>query len=480
MAFCAFPSFSQSLQSNVADLPEKIATDEEEPERLIPLLADSAFMVVREPAEILSSLPYDSDYRANFNPFRLPNTFVGFRWIRERAPFRTTLWKEKVNLGQVLTAPELLETLTVTEEGDTITSVERVYASPILFPQDEPLSRLAIQQKLYSSALDTQYEYMMANPGEIDGAYWLLHKAPELLSADSTFYVMMDEHSGFRFKKPEFPVYEMEKRHWLHVFNTGIQLSQAYLSPNWYQGGNNHLSFMFNFLWDVQLNQAYHPNTMFQNTVSYKLALNSNPKEQYHRYSISQDLFQWNMRTGFRAWKKWFYSLTTQFKTQFLNNYESDSDVRTASFLSSGDLNVGVGMTYSTTNKKKTFQLNISLAPLSYNLKMCIDSQVNPALFGIPEGKKTKSEIGSNGEMTINWKISDSISYRSRLFLFSDYKYFLSDFENTFDFSINRFLSTQIYFHLRYDSSTPLNPDWNHFMLKEILSFGFSYSFSTK
>ena len=48
-------------------------------------------------------------------------------------------------------------------------------------------------------------------------------------------------------------------------------------------------------------------------------------------------------------------------------------------------------------------------------------------------------------------------------------------------FNINRFLTTQIFVHMRYDSSTPDcdDPDWHKFQFKEILSFGFAYKFAT-
>ncbi|MDE6328697.1 MAG: hypothetical protein K2L91_09240, partial [Duncaniella sp.] len=38
--------------------------------------------------------------------------------------------------------------------------------------------------------------------------------------------------------KPELEVV-FGKKHWLKEFNVNLQFSQAYVSPNWYQGGNN-------------------------------------------------------------------------------------------------------------------------------------------------------------------------------------------------------------------------------------------------
>lgn len=272
----------------------------------------------------------------------------------------------------------------------------------------------------------------------------------------------------------------LNPRHWLHLANANVQFSQAYISPNWYQGGENNLTLLVSGLWNVKLNPAYHPNLLFENNIQYKLGLYSTPHDEYHKYNISEDQFQWNMTAGLKAFRKWYYSFTMQFKTQFLNNYGSNSLTRKASFLSPGELNIGVGMTYSVSNEKRGITFKASLAPLSYNLKTCIDPEVDPTLFGLEPGHKTISEIGSSAELTMKWQLTSNITWSSRLFLFTDYNNFTGDLENTFSFSINRFLSTQIYVHGRYDTNAGTDKKgWKKWMLKEILSFGFTYAFST-
>ncbi|MDE6390498.1 MAG: hypothetical protein K2L26_03670, partial [Duncaniella sp.] len=90
-------------------------------------------------------------------------------------------------------------------------------------------------------------------------------------------------------------------------------------------------------------------------------------------------------------------------------------------------------------------------------------------------------EIGSSAEGKLSWKMCDNISLRSRLFVFTDYGYIQGDWENTIMFDINRFLTTQIYVHARYDSTTKRpepESEWHKFQLKEILSFGISYKFA--
>lgn len=330
-----------------------------------------------------------------------------------------------------------------------------------------------------------KHSMMVKDPTLIEYAYWSLPVPPSLPKEDHSFKGFLNRTfipGGVDVKDAVIPDFEIAKKHWLHVVNGALQFSQAFVSKNWYQGGNNYLSLLINFLWDVQLNPVYHPNMLFQSTLSYKLGLNSTKDDEYHKYSISQDIFQYNLKFGYKAKRNWYYSITAQFKTQLLNNYKSNSMTRIASFLTPSDLNLGLGMTYSKQNKKKTMQFNASIAPLSYNLKTAIDPEIDHTLFNIPQTAKTHSEVGSNAELTFNWQIGPMVNYKTRLFLFTDYSYAMGDWENTLNFQFTKFFSTQLYVNMRYDSSADktIDPGWRKFMLKEILSVGLSYTFSTK
>lgn len=341
--------------------------------------------------------------------------------------------------------------------------------------------RKAMTQKRIMQNL--MYATMVTCPDAIEFAYWNLPEPPRLPEEDHSFTAFIKSLNLPEISEEDTKIATatVAHRHWLHNATAGVQFSQAYVSANWYQGGNNYLALLLNALWDVQLNNVYHPNVMLQSTVSYKLGINSTPPDSYHKYSISEDLLQWNFKTGLKAFRDFFWSYNLMFKTQLLRNYESNSDLRTASFLSPGELNMGLGMTYNYTNKYKTLKIGVSLSPLSYNLKTCIDNKIDPTKFNIEPGHKAHSEIGTNLEVNAEWSLTPDISCRNRLFAFTDYSYFLGDLETTWNFQLNRFLSTQIYAHLRFDSSTELTGSkWKHWMLKEILSFGLTYTFSTK
>ncbi|MCH5247861.1 MAG: DUF3078 domain-containing protein [Muribaculaceae bacterium] len=274
---------------------------------------------------------------------------------------------------------------------------------------------------------------------------------------------------------------ETKEYHWIKSFDGLVQFSQAYNSPNWYQGGNSHLNLLINAVYNVKLNQNYHPNLLFDTTIQYKLAMNSTPDDSLRSYNISEELFQINSKFGLKATKRWYYTFNVVFKTQFLNNYQANTRNMTAAFLSPGELNTSLGMTYNYTNPKKTVDFSLTLAPGSWNLKTCINRKMDVTQFDIKPGRKTVSQFGSSIESTLAWKIAYNITLKSRLFVFTDYSYLQGDLENTLSFSINKYLSTQIYVHLRYDSSTPRDPDtkWHTWQLREILSFGFAYKFAT-
>lgn len=272
---------------------------------------------------------------------------------------------------------------------------------------------------------------------------------------------------------------EVERRVWLNSFNASVQFSQAYISPNWYQGGNNNLNMIGQLLYNLKLNQKFYPNYLFDLSVAYKLALNSAPDDSIHSINITEDIFQINATMGLKAARNWFYSANLMFKTQLFNSYPTNSHDLKAAFLSPAELNVGLGMTYNYTNPKKTLTLGLSLSPLSWNLKTCTSSMIDPATYGIDNGRRVKNKVGSSAELNMQWKIAYNITYTTRLFGFTDYDYAYTDWENTIDFNINRFLSTRLYVHFRYDTSTPHVEDsrWSKLQLKEIFSFGFSYHF---
>ena len=336
----------------------------------------------------------------------------------------------------------------------------------------------------YELVRHARQKFIVNNPDAVRYIEWLLPEAPKKFTAEidpESARIVIAEVA------PPLPVEafetKIERRHWLKTFNANLQFSQAFVSPNWYQGGNNNVNALAALFYNVKLNPAFHPNLLFEATFQYKLGMTNAPEDKLRSYSISEDLLQINSTVGYKPvrWKRWYYSANLGFKTQMMNSFKTNTNDMKAAFMSPSELNVGLGMTYNYVNPKKTVTFDVSLSPLSWNMKTCLNHKVNETSVGLDAGQRVKNEFGSSAELKFFWQMCGNISYRSRLFVFTDYSYAQSDWENTFMFTINRFLTTQIYVHARYDSKTPVSAEnsWHKVQLKEILSFGFTYKFSS-
>lgn len=324
--------------------------------------------------------------------------------------------------------------------------------------------------------------YMSEHPQDVRYNVWMLPEKPKeyaaIINPQTRRIEMHEKAVGDRREEVTALAPEVDRKIWIQSLGVNAQFSQAYVSPNWYQGGNRSLIMLLNAAYNVKLNQRYYPKLLFEASASYKLGTNTTPEDTVRSMNISEDLLQVNATFGYKAARRWYYSLNLQFKTQLFHSYPSNSDKLKSAFLSPGELNIGLGMTYNYQNPKKTFDFNATIAPLSWQLSTCLDNKINEQSYGIRPGRNARCEYGSNAEYKMNWKITYNIQYQSRLFLFTDYSRFQGDWEHTFKFNINRYLSTNIYAHMRYDTSTVRERGWSKFQFKEILSFGFSYTFT--
>lgn len=368
-------------------------------------------------------------------------------------------------------------------------SADTIAPPPLQMSGSEPLT-LSTHSEWLDSTLNeqqhigqTRYRMMMTNPALVR------YNANSLPEPPKQYLITVAPSQGMLVVTPPDVAQTAETvldegplkiHNWLHTVNAALHFTQAYISNNWYQGGENNLNILADFKWECNLNQNVHPNWLFNNTLQYKLGITTASGDSLHSYLINEDNFLFTSQLGYKARKHWYYSAMLMFKTQFLNNYKRNSPVMSAAFLSPGELTLGLGMTYEIKDKDGNRSFTLAIAPLSYNLKICRDiDNLNPVNFGIDPGHHTKHGFGSNIEAKLTWKLHPNITWTSRLYAFTDYRYVQSDWENTFDFSITRYLNTQIYTHLRYDKSHPWDADWRYWQFKEILSFGLTYRFST-
>ena len=117
-------------------------------------------------------------------------------------------------------------------------------------------------------------------------------------------------------------------------------------------------------------------------------------------------------------------------------------------------------------------------APFSYTfVYISNDDIVNPSSFNVEPGHTSANLFGSKITANLDWKIAKNISYLTKLEYFTTYDKVIASWENTFNFQLNRYLSTKLFIHARYDDGVTLTEENDtYFQLKEMLTFGLSYT----
>ena len=271
--------------------------------------------------------------------------------------------------------------------------------------------------------------------------------------------------NAFTVLKPNF---------WKKSAAASVQFSQHGISDNWYQGGESTNALLAEL--KLVANYDDRQKVQFDNSLEMKLGFITAPSDTVHTWKTNADLFRLNSKLGVRAIKNLYYTVASELSTQFFPNYTTNTNNLISSFLSPLQFKLSVGMDYKV-NKNK---INISLmgAPFSYNfVYIKNDKIVNPSAFNVEPGHSSANLFGSEITANVDWKIKDNISYVTKFNYFTTYDKVIANWENTFNFQLNRHLSTKLFIHARFDDGVTLTEEnKSYFQFKEMLTFGLSYT----
>lgn len=259
---------------------------------------------------------------------------------------------------------------------------------------------------------------------------------------------------------------------WTTVGNGYLQFSQTHISKNWYKGGESSNALASGLV--LQTNYDDKQRIQFENKLEWKLSFISTPSDTVHQYRPNTDLLRLSSKFGYKAITNWYYTVSAEFKTQLFSQFEVNTDNIISTFFSPAEFNAGIGMDYKLILDEK-LNLSVLMNPLNYTLYSVASDRVDPTKFNIKEGHKHEYFWGSKLEATLKWRIMTAILWESRFTYNTNYKKVLSEWENTFTFSFNRYWSAKLFVHGRFDDGVPRVEDRSYFQLQETLSLGLNY-----
>lgn len=261
---------------------------------------------------------------------------------------------------------------------------------------------------------------------------------------------------------------------WKVTGSTSLQFTQSYFSQNWFQGGENNYSA----LGLVTLNANYDNKQKIQweNKLEMQLGFQTAKSDTCHTFKPTSNLLRFTSKLGYKAAKHWFYTGQVQAQTQFVPNYNTNTNTVTTDFLSPLNVTVSVGMDYKWDKPK--FKGSLYLSPVAYNLKY-VDRLELAKRYGIEEGHHSYNSFGPNATLNYTWIIAKNVNWTGRIYWFSDFSYTNIEWENTFNFTINKFLTAKFFAYPKFNDSSKnyRNEHGTYWMFKEWLSLGVSYSF---
>ena len=267
-------------------------------------------------------------------------------------------------------------------------------------------------------------------------------------------------------------------KYWRPHFESAIQFSQNYISPNWHKGGEGNMNLFTRNYFSYNYNRD---KIQIVNELEWKASFYTAPKDTINAYRIGDDMIRLHSNVGYKAFSKWFYTFDGEFRTQMFSNRATNSESILAGFLAPFNITIGLGMKYELTrdskiDKHRKLFLSVNLAPLSLNYMYSRKDDIDLPRHGFKDGKHYQTKMGSDIKAKLVYNINRNLTWQSNFNYFTSYDRITAEFENTFNIAISRFFSTRIYLNLRYDDGVDLKDDYDSYIqINEILSFGFNY-----
>ena len=362
-----------------------------------------------------------------------------------------------------------------------------------------PDSTFAPQLDRIKQIQEMRKYYYTNNPQKIKSNALAFQGTPvireEVVEKKNPWKELISTDNAIEITTPDVEKTEIKYLKWIKELRGDhkLQLSYNRFSKQW--GGDDNF--------DLFSDQKFYLNFKkkkleFNNLIEWRLQLkqitsvDDEDKEKPEnknkdKINFIEDYLRTYSTFSIQAFKKWSYSTNLEMKTPVLNKRATDEHrTRQRQFLTPFELNLGIGMRYSTENiskknKNRKFNLAADLSVLSINHKYVRSDKIKGTNFGIEEGDKRQTDLGSTYNVNMSYAYNKFTKFNSRLKYFTNYERSYAEWENSVDFALNRYLATTFYFYLKYDDSMPLekkndNDGWDYFNFNTMLRFGLTYT----
>lgn len=258
---------------------------------------------------------------------------------------------------------------------------------------------------------------------------------------------------------------------WRREATLMLQVTQNYVTSNWYQGGSSSFAGL-----GIAKGQVSYITERFtwENTGEWRIGGSTISADSLHKVNTTDDMLRLYSKANLRIVPKLFTSLSAEMETRLLPTYKSNSKELKSGPFSPFRFNAAVGIDY-----KPVKGLSISVSPLSYKVIHIMDTaRVKVTEYGLEAGQRTQHNIGSSVRVEYTWKPVREVALESKFFFYTNYHHVELDLEVNCDFIINRFMSARLMLHPRYDSSVIMEGDTRaKIQFRELLSVGFAHKF---
>ena len=304
--------------------------------------------------------------------------------------------------------------------------------------------------------------------------------------------VEMVEHVAPMPEEPEVvPVAEVEvtkPKFWTLKGDGFLQAMQNFISENWYKGGESNYSLMGSLT--AEANYDNRGKWKWDNKLEAKLGFLTARSDSLHKWKSNEDLLRLTSKLGLQASKHWYYTLQFIGYTQFARGLKSNDHRIYSDFLSPFNLNLGLGMDYKVDAFDKRLTGTVNLSPIALNYRYVgremfpnqnSDKPTSyswfPSRYGIEEGKHHLLDTGMQMTADLTWKLSEVVTWKSRLYAFTSFERAEIEWENTFQLKVSKYISANIFLFPRFDDANERDEDMGYWQFKEYTSIGLSYSF---